>query len=536
MNKRFIVLALITAIVIVYTTFPAAFLASAQPAFIDLTTELNTNVVTREEFCVVLSKLFIKEYIGNSELPFKDIDLIKPENLVYIQLLYEKGVLKGSYDVEGNLSMFPDDIITKQEIFTLLGRVLGKTSEYILPFSDENKISSYAYKYIAWFAENHFMEANPGENFNPKEGLILDELIELMEKSYEFYQISDSAVTVKTLFGTGSRGFVDADPLKARFTQPYGVTCDKSGNVFVFDTYNNAIRKIDIKKNTLSTIAGKMVILDDNEFSRGYYLDGKLKDALMNRPVSGVFNSKGELIFADSENHTVRIIRANNVMYTYAGTTQGYLDGGRDEAKFNCPMAIAIDGTDHIYVADSLNNCVRKISPEGRVTTIAGIPKTEGCADGMADQSLFREPSGITVTSDGKIIYVADTGNHRIVKIENGKVTTIAGITDGNGDSLGGYKAGTVKNAMFNLPVGITLANGILIIADSGNNMIRAITPSGNVLKIAGNSEPGDRGGNPWEAMFNQPMGVYYNDGMIYIADTVNNKIKTMQFNVDLYQ
>ena len=86
--------------------------------------------------------------------------------------------------------------------------------------------------------------------------------------------------------------------------------------------------------------------------------------------------------------------------------------------------------------------------------------------------------------------------------------------------------------------MGITLAGDIIIVADSGNNMIRAITPSGNVVTVAGNSEPGDFNGHPWASMLNQPMGVYYNNnnGTLYIADTVNNKIKTLKLNVDIYQ
>jgi DNA-binding beta-propeller fold protein YncE len=450
---------------------------------------------------------------------------------MYIMSLYDSGILAGS-SVNGSPRMSPNTLISKQEAVTLLGRILGKTSESQLPFPDAASVPPWAYRFFAWFAENGFLDTAPNENLNPRSIMTTAALADLVEKAYMAHSLSNGMV--QTLIGTGSRGHIDGGRQVARFTLPYGMALDKDGNVFIFDTFNNAIRKFATANSSLETTAGKLIVLDEHGFSRGYYLDGDLKDALMNRPACGAFNSNGELIFADSGNHTIRIIRASNRMYTLSGTTQGFQDGSRDIAMFDTPMAVAIDGNDYVYVADTLNHCIRKIDTSGNVTTIAGVPGEEGSTNGDADRALLRTPSGIAVNADGSVVYVADTGNHRIVKITDGRVTTVAGRANGvddDGDPLGGYAAGSVSTAMFNLPTGLALAGETLIIADKGNNMIRAIIPSGRVITVAGTSEPGDQGGHPREAMFNQPHGVYYRNGILYITDTVNNKVKTMPFN-----
>ena len=155
------------------------------------------------------------------------------------------------------------------------------------------------------------------------------------------------------------------------------------------------------------------------------------------------------------------------------------------------------------------------------------------------DKALLRSPSGIAFNGDASVIYVADTGNHRIIMIKDGSVTTLAGKLSGfdeDGDPLGGYGAGTVDDAQFNLPKGLELVGDTLVIADSGNNMVRAITASGRVVTVAGSSEPGDIGGHPLQARFTHPSGVAYHGGRLYIADTTNNKVKVMPFDIDLYK
>ena len=331
--------------------------------------------------------------------------------------------------------------------------------------------------------------------------------------------------------GTGARGSLDADIQAASFTLPHSVLFDAQGNLVVVDTYSNMIRLVSDGK--VSTYAGRRTQRNRNGHRQGYYLDGELEIALLNRPSDAVFNSKNELLIADSANHVIRIVRDGSV-YTFSGTAEGYADGGPETAKFNRPMAIAIDGSDNIYVADTLNNCIRKIGPDGNVVTIAGMPGPGGYADGLADGALFLEPSGIAVSQDGSIVYVADTGNHRIRKIEGGRVSTIAGISteaDEDGYPVGGYRDGETSQAMFNQPGGLAIVGDIILVADSGNHMVRIIGRDGNVATLCGNGEPGDEKYNLMGAFLNRPMGVCYYGGFLYIADTVNNRIKALPFN-----
>lgn len=336
--------------------------------------------------------------------------------------------------------------------------------------------------------------------------------------------------TISSYAGTGIRGMIDGSSKEARFLLPQSVALDNiNGGLLVFDTYNNAIRKID--SGSIDTLAGSITELDENRFPKGFYADGNVNSALFNRPTAGVVNSKGELLIIDSANSAIRIVK-NGAVYTLSGGTPGYADGIADKALFNYPMAAAIDGNDNVYIADTLNNCIRRISADGKVTTVAGSPGKEGFVNGNAGTAKFRAPSGIAVSDDGSIIYVADTGNHAIRKIENKFVTTISGHSDENdedGYPLGGFADGILFYAKFSLPMGITLADGVLVVADSANNRIRAIVGD-KVVTLAGNGEPGDADGASAEAMLSGPMGVSFHNGLLYIADTNNSKIKIMAF------
>jgi len=186
-----------------------------------------------------------------------------------------------------------------------------------------------------------------------------------------------------------------------------------------------------------------------------------------------------------------------------------------------------------------MNHCIRRITSSGNVSTIAGNPGEYGFANGRGSAALFWEPSGIAVTDTG-VIYVADTGNHVIRRIENGNVTTVAGIVtpveipvedeEDEEDEMdyrpGGYTDGPARSAMFNFPRGLCYADGVLFIADTGNHVMRALTVNGNVITVAGSGEPGDSDGAPEVAMMNKPTGSVYKNSFLYIADSLNNKIK----------
>ncbi|MCL2084327.1 MAG: S-layer homology domain-containing protein [Oscillospiraceae bacterium] len=489
-------------------------------------------LMIREEVLVCVAAEFM-DTGGRTELPFDDIGGVAPERLRYISMLYESGILTG-VERQGGLYLDPGGPMTRQQVFTLLGRVLGKTSEYEMPFTDAAEIGPWAAGYLAWFAERGVIRGYADGRLGPSDHMRAGHVALLLQRTIDYRNVFD--IEISDLAGAGGRGFSDGGASEASFCLPYGVAADGEGNLAVFDTYNNAIRIISGGKT--ETLAGRFIAEDENRFSKGYYSDGALDSALFNRPSGGVYNKNGDLFVCDSGNNVVRIIRGGEA-YTFAGTERGFADGAGDRAKFGSPLAAAIDGSDNLYVADTLNNCIRKIDPDGNVITIAGRPGVSGYADGAASEALFREPAGIAVTEDGSAVYVSDTGNHRIRKIENGLVTTLAGVTheeDEDGYAFGGYADGAAAQAMFNLPAGLCLADGALMVADSGNSRVRAVTKAGWVVTVAGNGEAGDKGGEALAAELDHPMGVYYGDGLLYIADTTNNKIKTVPADIKLYE
>lgn len=498
----------------------ARFNTQAETAFV------YEHFVTREEFCVAVSKIFLNPHNGEVALPFADIEEIKAEALPYLAALHAAGILQGVQDGEA-VYMRPHQQITRQEAVTLLGRIFQQSASSALLFTDEATIEPYARPYIAWFVENGIITGYPDNSFRPTVHMNAGELAYLTIRAMDY---TPTGGNLTTLAGVGGHGHIDGNVRDASFSLPYGILCDKNGKLLVFDTYNNAIRSISA--GAVATVTGRTEQRDDHGFAMGYYVDAAQGKALLNRPTDGVYSTSGILYFADSANSVIRFIRDNTV-YTFCGTTAGYQDGVRTAAQFNTPTALAIDKQNNLYIADTLNHCIRKVDANGNVFTIAGTPQQEGHQDGAAANARFRAPAGIAVSEDGRVIYVADTGNHCIRKIEDGQVTSVTAMTGlhDDGAPMGGYRNGAASAAFFNLPRGMTLADGVLIIADSGNHMIRAITKAEQVITLAGNGEPGDAEGESLGATLASPSGVSFaSGGTLYIADTGNNKIKRMDF------
>ena len=188
----------------------------------------------------------------------------------------------------------------------------------------------------------------------------------------------------------------------------------------------------------------------------------------------------GTVYVADAgESNRIRKIAPDGSVTTLAGGSEGFADGSGAQASFNTPSALAIDTGGNLYVADTGNNRIRKITREGAVSTIAG-DGTAGYADGPAAQSRFNGPIGVAVDKDGNV-YVADTYNDRIRKIStDNQVTTVAGA------GTPGYADGASHNAMFDTPCGIAVMNdGSLVVADTGNNRLRKISSDGNVTTLS---------------------------------------------------
>src|SRR5882724_2349527 len=204
--------------------------------------------------------------------------------------------------------------------------------------------------------------------------------------------------------------------------------------------------------------------------------DGQIAKAQFADPFGVAVDSLGNLYVADAgDSNRIRKIAIDGQVATFAGNSEGFRDGQGTSAAFNTPSAIAIDSKNNLYVADTGNNAIRKISSTGLVETLAGDGKP-GNRDGPARSAQFNGPIGVAVDKDGNV-YVADTYNDRIRQITiDGQVKTLAG------GSAPGYQDGPASSALFDTPCGIAVtATGDLMIADTGNSFIRKLTKDGRV-------------------------------------------------------
>jgi len=312
--------------------------------------------------------------------------------------------------------------------------------------------------------------------------------------------------------GTGVQGSADGPANVAQFNGPRGITVDSAGNIFVADFRNHTIRKVT-SEGVVSTVAG----LADTIGSA----DGVGDVARFHYPYTLVAGSAGELYVVDTFNGTVRKIKPGRVVSTFAGlATQGSADGAGANAQFSRPAGVAVDGAGNLYVADTDNHTIRKIVPGALVSTFAGSPGVPGSSDGFRTEARFNRPFGVAVDKFGNV-YVGDTINHTIRKITaTGLVTTIAGSPGSAGSNDGQDSA-----ARFTLPQGLAVDDaGNIYVADYFNHTIRKITPGGLVSTFAGSPDPGSPGqlvdGTGSAARFSWPDGVALdNAGYLYVAD-----------------
>ena len=322
-------------------------------------------------------------------------------------------------------------------------------------------------------------------------------------------------VAVSTLAGDGTYGFANGTGTAAQFRYPYGVVVDASGNVYVADYNNHRIRRIT-PAGVVSTFAGS---------GTEGFANGTGASAQFNSPVGIALDASGNMYVADSDNHRIRKITPAGAVTTLAGSgTYGFADGTGASAQFKCPHGVAVDASGNVYVADRYNHCIRKITPAGAVTTLAGSG-TEGFADGTSVAAQFKHPYGVAVDASGNV-YVADTNNDRIRKITPaGAVTTLAG---GNNS---GFADGVGAAARFTTPTGITIdAAGNLYVAEYNNQRIRRITPAGAVTTLAGSGTHGFADGTGATAQFYSPFSVALDaSGNIYVGDSYNNRIRKIE-------
>ncbi len=266
--------------------------------------------------------------------------------------------------------------------------------------------------------------------------------------------------------------------------------------------------------------------------------DGTGTAALFDGPYGVALDSSGNLFVSDMDNHTIREVTSGGVVTTLAGMAGsfGTADGTGSDARFNQPAGVAVGSNGDIYVADSINNTIRRVTPQGSVATAAGVAGTAGSVDGAGSVAYFRQPLGVALDSAGNI-YVADYGNNSIRKISSGgTVSTLAGLagTATTASALGaappaGHADGTGAAASFSGPTGIAIdGSGNLYVADSGNNTIRMVTSAGVVTTIAGSpGESGTADGTGSAARFKSPRAVAVDSGgNVYVADASNSLIR----------
>jgi sugar lactone lactonase YvrE len=337
-------------------------------------------------------------------------------------------------------------------------------------------------------------------------------------------------LSIRTFAGSTTAGSSNGPASSARFNHPVGIAAGLSGNVYVADTENSTIRKItpDGNVSTFAGLAGNFGSVD--AFGAGARFYG---------PQAVAANSVGQLYVADSANNTIRKITSGGSVSTLAGVAgvSNSFDGIGSNAQFYHPEGVATDPGGNVYVADTWNHTIRKITPAGAVSTLAGLAGNFGAADGTNSKARFNRPTGVAVDSATNI-FITDSLNHTIRKItSNGTVSTIAGLA-----GVWGSSDGTNNAARFYLPEGISIAgNGDLFVTDSGNQTLRKISFIGTncvVMTVAGlNGFPGSANGTGANAQFYFPAAIGFDSaGYLYVADTGNNTIRTTRIISPLLQ
>lgn len=343
---------------------------------------------------------------------------------------------------------------------------------------------------------------------------------------------AESEAFVTTLAGSFpivESGYLDGNGYASRFDTPIGVTTDGE-NLYICDTYNNSVRKVVLATDTVTTIAGSYPV------NASGFSDGIGTAARFNQPTYITYNS-GILYLCDSGNHAIRKMELSTGIVTtiagsYPAVASGFLDNTGTSARFNNPRGIETDGT-FLYIADSGNHAIRKIElSTGIVTTIAGAypVATSGLIDNTGTSSRFNEPFDLTL--DRGILYIADTYNNAIRKIviSTGIVTTLAGSYPAVSS---GYTDGIGIDARFYNPRGITTDGDNVYVSDTYNNVIRKIiVSSARVVTIAGSYpsiESGNIDGDGPESRFGLPREIVYKKSNLYLCDLSNHSIRKIK-------
>ena len=331
-------------------------------------------------------------------------------------------------------------------------------------------------------------------------------------------------------------GLWDPERYSDEFYYPKGIAL-MDGKIIVADFMCDRIQILDGESNSRIGMPGQYGL---SYRDSGAFIDGYRENAMFIKPVGVSVSGDGTIIVADSGNHVIRRIDDEFVI-TIAGNGQAGFNGGKEgQAEFNNPRSAVKSPDGNIYVADTLNHVIRRIDGEGNVSVYAGEPGVSGYRDGSLSESLFFEPYGMCIDSNS-VIYIADSANHAIRRIENGMVTTVAGRPDEidrlTGYPEGGYKDGENLESRFNFPRDVTLLTDadnpqetFLIVADSMNHSIRVITPT-ETYTLVGNGIAGQFYASAENLKMTEPSGVATDGEKLFISDTSNNRVLEVPLN-----
>jgi hypothetical protein len=327
------------------------------------------------------------------------------------------------------------------------------------------------------------------------------------------------AVTVTNDFGTLTSSAAALTVVEApEFTAAVGIVADASGNLFVSDQADHVIWKVN-STNQVTLLAGMKGIAGS--------ANGQGATAQFRNPGSLAFDPSGNLVVADTGNHTIRRVAMDGTVTTLAGSPglPGTTNGQGSSARFNAPYGIAVSSSGTVYIADTQNHTIRLMATDGTVSTYAGTPGVSGQGNGSASTAQFDQPNGLALAADGTL-FISDYGNSCIRVISpSAVVSTLAGTA-----GTVGYTDATGTAALFNQPVGIALdASGNLWVADTHNHAIRRITPAGVVNAKAGSGSLGNADGTGSAALFDYPCGITaIPSGNLVVADTNNHILRNV--------
>ena len=429
---------------------------------------------------------------------------------------------------------------TAAELYMPMGVVVDSSGNLYIADTKNNVIrkvtssgiiSTIAGTFMGWSGGNYTGDAGQATaaTLSYPVNLALDSSNHLFIADYgndRIRQVNLSTPNLGVITTVAGGGLIDNGPATAAaLNGPAAMVADTGGHLYIADYANNCVRQLTLSTGLISTIAGIGISGANGDTGQG-------TAAALDWPTATAVDTAGHLFIADQYNQRVREVNlSTGAITTFAGNgTAGYTGDTNQAtaAELNNPMGVAADTSGNLFIADSANNCIRKVNlASGVITTIAGNGTAGYNGDNIqATAAQLNDPTGVAVDAAGDI-FIADCGNNRVREITSGVITTIAGTgTAGyNGDSI------LAATARLNAPSGIALnAAGNLLIADTANNRIRLVTFSTNyITTVAGNGTAAYSGdtGQATAACIINPLGVAADaSGNLFIGDTANNAVR----------